>query len=231
MHGISPAELDQRNRTSLFTLGYGCSTMPIYPPRRPMWFIAAGVALAALFVLFFSLNPNGPGTGAALDKLSHATEIPPTFYGMRWFYALTIAMTVSMSALAQGAIIENFRFIFSFKGRWQEPAKVTVINEMILLAVIFVGITPDAVLLLAWGERAAPTYSSLAAFDRAMDFIAGGLFVIYMFRRIRSRPVALFQLQRDPIPMELQPTLEQMRPKLLMIGAILAIAFGVAFGK
>lgn len=204
--------------------------MPISPPRRPMWIIMVGVFVASIYIVFFSLNPTSH-TGSIMDAIASKTPIPPTFYGLRWFYAATMAMTLAMSALASSAVIENVRFLFSFEGRWEEPCKVTVINETILLMTIVVGVTPDAILLLSWGDPSAPAYSTLAAFDRAMDFAAGALVIVYMLRRIRSRPVALFQLQRDPIPIELQPTLEQLRPKLLMIGAILLIAVGVAFAK
>jgi hypothetical protein len=204
--------------------------MPISPPRRPMWIIIIGVTIAAAFVLFFSVNPSGPG-GSVMDAIASRTPIPPTFFGMRWFYAATMAMTLAMSALASSALIENCRFLLSFPNRWEEPAKVTVINESLLLLAIIVGVTPDAIVLLSWGDPTAPAYSTLAALDRALDFASGGLFLIFMLRRIRSRPVALFQLQRDPIPIELQPTMEQLRPKFMMIGAILLIAVGVAFAK
>lgn len=190
-------------------------------------FFVAVFVCAALFIVPSYVGASFHG----VDSLTKEYALPPSMGNLRWLYAATLAMLVTMSLLSQQAIIENVRMLAAMRGPRRSPAKVALLNETIFMGVVALGVTPDAVQLLAWGEETAPANSVLVAFDRAFDFVSGALFLLYLVRRIRSRPVMLFQLNRLPYPVDLDPTWKQLQPNIMTIGAIVLLSVGVAFGK
>lgn len=199
-------------------------------PKHGIWMIGALVimALAGFLLADFALHNS---VETATDELALTHDLPPSFAGHRWFFGTVLALLASVTLLAMGAVLENVRFLLTSPGRTNEPAKVGVINETLLLLAIAIGFGPDAVVLFAWGEAAAPLNSMIARIDRAFDGIATLVFIAWLVRRSKSRPVLLFQLYREPFEMSLEPTWEQLRPKLFAWLGIIVVSFGVAFGK
>jgi hypothetical protein len=189
-------------------------------------FLAVGALIA--FTLGWSINH------FQLTSIAHLPQryaIPPTFGNNRVFYGVVLGLLMLGNALAFGAFIENIRFLLVNPSRSDSPAKVTVVNETVLLVFILLATVPDVLVLLSWGERGAPTYYDLSRWDRAFDGFAIFILIGYILRRLRSRPTLLFQLQREPIPVDLEPSWQQLRPKLLIGLVVTIISFGVAFAK
>lgn len=199
------------------------------PIRAPKYSGRILITLGFIVVIFAFLQFTGSGT--PVDRLSQTYSIPPSFNGIRLLYGMTLAVLLPMSLFSAGLILENARFLLTNNGTYDEPAKVSVVNDLLILSVIWLGITPDAIVLLAWGEQSAPTSSALAATDRALDMISGVLFLVAVVRRIRSRPIVLFMLQREPIPVDMQPTWAMLWPKLRIGLVVVLLSFGVAFAK
>lgn len=203
--------------------------MPLHSYRHRPGLLAL---LALAGILVFVLGRQAiMADASAIGELTRRYEIPPTFGDDRGLYASVLSLMLTMAVLALGALIENVRFLFTNTSAWREPAKVTVFNETILLAAVLFSIVPDILVLLIWGEIMAPSGASLSKWDRVFDGIAALTFFAWIFRRIRARPSLLFQLQRDSIPVDLEPKWEQLRPKILIVLAVMVISFGVAFGK
>lgn len=204
--------------------------MPIDQPKHPGWMVGILVVAGAIALLVghWALDVDTSPIG---DLTAHY-EIPPTFGHNRPLYGGVLALMLTMTLLGFGAFIENVRFLTMHKSSWREPAKVEVVNESLLLFAVLLAIVPDVLVLVSWGELMAPPYALLSKWDRAFDGISALFFIAYIIRRLRARPTLLFmlQMQRD-IPVALEPTWEQLRPKLLVILAVVVISFGVAFAK
>lgn len=198
-------------------------------PRHPKWFILllAFAAMLAFVGSNFVLHTDSP----VQDVLAQTYEIPPTFAGLRWLYGGVLALLLTSSALGFGAIIENLRFLATTNAAPREPARVMVVNETMQIAAFVLLVLGDVLVLMAWGEAAAPANSYLARLDRFLDGGAACAFAAYLWRRLRVRPVLIYQLLREPIPLELEPTWEQLKPKFMVAVGILVVSFGVAFGK
>jgi hypothetical protein len=197
--------------------------------RHSVWLLGS-LVVAALIVILLGQTAIHTSVGG-ISQLPQHYAIPPTFGGNRLFFGTVLALMTTADALAFGAAIDNGRFLLTNGSCWDEPAKVTVVNETILLAAVLFSTVPDVLVLLAWGEQTAPAYATLSKWDRAFNGLAALTFIVFILRRLRLRPTLLFQLQREPIPLSTQPTWEQLRPKLLLVLAITIISFGVAFGK
>ncbi|MES2903276.1 MAG: hypothetical protein V4696_03745 [Pseudomonadota bacterium] len=186
------------------------------------------VALAVVIIFSFSTLF---GQQTISDQVAQRYEIPPSFNGHRVLFGLNLAFVLSMALLSAGTILENARWLFSFSGRWHEPSKVVVVNESLMLATIFCGVLGNCLVLLAWGEEGAPGQTTLVTLDRVLDIIAGLFLFTSLVRRIRSRPVVLFHLQREPLDLNMSPTWAQLAPKLRIAIVVVALSFGVAFAK
>jgi predicted Co/Zn/Cd cation transporter (cation efflux family) len=201
--------------------------MPFPGHKHPAWLVGMLCVIGLVVTL---LGHSVLGVHVIADLPRHYA-IPPTFGNSRLFYGMVLALMMIADALALGATIENVRFLLTNYGGWREPAKVSVINETTLLLAVIFSTVPDVLVLLSWGELMAPPYATLSKWDRAFDGIAALTFLIYLVRRLRSRPALLFQLQREFIPVEIEPSWAQMRPKLVIALVVVVISFGVAFGK
>lgn len=197
--------------------------------RRSAWVLGL-LGVFALFSLafghFFLTSDN-----ESMGVLARVYEIPPTFGGERAFYGFVLGLMLFGDALAFGAFIENIRFLLTNSNPAHHPVKVLVINEALLLGAILVSTVPDVVVLMTWGELMAPSYAVMSKVDRMLDGVAALLFCVFVYRRQRARPALLFVLQSNAIPIDLEPTWRQLRPKLAVALVVAVISFGVAFGK
>lgn len=200
--------------------------MPLRAPK----YSGAALLLIAFCVILFAFW-RWASVDTPVNVLAHHYEIPPSFNGVRILYGMTLAVLLPMSLFSFGQAVENVRYLVTATGDLDTPAKVHVTNDLLILLCIFISVTPDAIVLLAWGDESAPSASTLALFDRAMDMVSGLLFLAAVVRRIRSRAIILFMLQQEPIPIDLVPTWEMLWPKLRLGLVIVLISFGVAFAK
>ena len=207
----------------------GDKPMDLRPPRYSGTVLVCGL-IVAIIVLFGNIIP--PNQKGWADVSAARNAIPPTFEGIRFLYGLTLAVLAPTVLFTLSAIRENVTFLLNAKhAKWHEPAKVAVLNETLIYLGIVCGIAPDAVILFVWGETSTPSTSYLAAMDRALDLVAGVLIIAGLMRRLRLKAIALYQLQRDPIPVDMWPTWHELRPKLMVGAVTVLLSFGVAFGK
>ena len=67
--------------------------------------------------------------------------------------------------------------------------------------------------------------------DRASDALTPVPFLIASTIWYRAKQVVAFQLVRQPIPVDLWPDFRKMVPHLRIVGLVMIISAGVAFGK
>jgi hypothetical protein len=190
---------------------------------------AACVIVALLGTLFVRTFIQADAGYVNFTAATHS--IPPIFGNQRFLLGVTMSLLSIVSLLAMQALLENIRFLMTNQSSGDMPVKVAVKNESIILAALVATILPDVLVLYAWGELMAPSNASMSKFDRVFDNVSAVLFIWWAIRRLRSRPTILFQLQRQPIPVDTQATWAQLKPKLLISAAIVVVSVGVAFGK
>ena len=190
--------------------------------------VAATLAVAwGVYRLFIkSVTPTN-----ALNFLANHYPIPPGFDDQRLVFAFALAGLLTISVLATHVLLEDIRFLRSFKKRWKEPAKLSTTVEILLLLTIVMGFAPDAILLLAWGDPSAPSAASMSSLDRTLDFLCIIPFVSAWLLRARGQRVVQYQLMRFPIPSDLTPSWGLLRPKIVMLFVVFALSVGVALAK
>jgi hypothetical protein len=172
-----------------------------------------------------------------INRIAETHRFPPSFVDSRWVYALALFGLMTITLLAIKTLWEDMRFMRAMRDGWREqPAAVASFVEGLYLLTIVLGFGPDTVVLLAWGDQAAPSASFLAELDRALDFICLVPFCSAFVLRARIRPIALHLLMAksedpDDDPLYLRPTWRALYPQLSLLGLIAALSMGVAFAK
>lgn len=167
-----------------------------------------------------------------INQIAATHRFPPSFSDARWVYALALFGLMTITCLALKTLWEDMRFMRAMRDGWREqPAAVASVVESLYLLTIVMGFAPDTVVLLAWGDQAAPSASFLAEIDRALDFLCLIPFCSAWVLRARIRPIALHLLMRTPDPLYLKPTWRALYPQLFMLLLIAGLSLGVAFAK
>lgn len=195
---------------------------------RHVRYWAVGIATAAVaFAVWKLCMPSG----MRIDDLAAGHELPPSFDGRRWLYAMALAGLLAITSLAANVLIEDLRFIHSHEGHWREPAKLSSIVEVLFLIAILMGFLPDTLVLLAWGDPSAPSAAMVDDINRLFDSLCIIPFTVGWIIRARALPVARFQLTRHPIPTDLVLSWSLLRPKIFMLLVVVGLSLGVAIAK
>lgn len=156
---------------------------------------------------------------------------PPAFLGSEWAFGLALFSLVIISALAIRHLILILGYMIEYREPLGAPITVTRLIIVSLLVTVITAVTPDAVLLLAWGEVNAQSITFLAKLDRVLDGLAVVPFAGAVFMMIRGEELLHDQLLRPPIRNDLWPTFEAVRHHIVLILLVVVIALGVTIGK
>ena len=98
-----------------------------------------------------------------------------------------------------------------------------------LALLLFIG--PDAVLFMAWPDVAPNTRHLLSLTNRICDFLAVAPLAAAWMLGIYGQPTVDYQLRREPIPLHLWLTWQQLR-RSLWIGLLLVLmSMGLSYGR
>lgn len=177
----------------------------------------------------------GPIEGI-LQRLGGAENvplIPPTFEGSRVSFALVLFGLMMAMGIAVATLLTSVRNVWVLRGVAKRCDPINVnryVQWSLLLTILTMGL-PDLVTLLAYGESSRRTMQVLLEIDRTFDALSCLPLLFGSIVWVRAKQVIHFQLIRQPIPVDLWPTLQQMVPSIRIAILILVISVGVAIGK
>lgn len=178
-----------------------------------------------------SIHRANEAIAEAAVSVSNAGDFPAAFDGSRPLFGLALFALIWVTAIAVSILWQSISDARKFPTPWREPLGVSRTIEAGVMLTIIMGAGPDTAVMLMWGEVADHTIQLALAFDRLCDLTCAIPFTLACWLRVRAGPVIGFQLTRQPIPMDLTPTLAMLRDKLYIAGLIGMLAAGVAIGK
>lgn len=156
---------------------------------------------------------------------------PPAFDDNPYTYAFALFSLILVASISLAHVVRLTRSLQPDRDGWKTPITIFRLQMIALFLTLFIGTFPDVVVLLLWNEISDPAMVQLWALDRMFD---GAMLVPFLFAvllGVRSSPRIVFQLIRAEAPGAAWPTWIQTKEQLWVIGLVLVIAAGVAWGK
>jgi hypothetical protein len=166
-----------------------------------------------------------------LPTLNTASQFPASFAGdPSTFNSALFGLMVT--ACLSFAVLSKFVHELKVYGwRMAEPVGLYRFHVACLMLAFFVSTAPDAVFLLTWGEVTEQTTRNLLTVDRLGDSLTPIPFIVALCVMTRGEPAVMFQLTKQPLPVDLWPTWPMVRRNLLIVGLVLFISVGVTLTK
>ncbi len=176
-------------------------------------------------------RPLNEAIAEATVTVGNSGAFPPSFDGSRLLFALALFALIWVTAISIALLWKSASDVRARPTPWHEPLGVSRLIEAGWLMTIVMGAGPDVLVMLAWGEVSDWFIQNLLAVDKAFDLLCAVPFTFACWLRVRAGAVIGYQLIRQPIPMELMPTLAMLSDKLRIAALVALIAAGVAIGK
>lgn len=154
---------------------------------------------------------------------------PPSFEGNAVAYLWALFGLIIANLLALEWLWRTVWAFIEAPAPLKAPVTCTRIIILGMVLTVLVGGLPDLVLIMSWGDVTPATRMAIAWVDKVLD---GLVFVPFSFAWLFARlggPMIDWQLERQPLPLDLWPTWQQMKRPLKIGGAAFAIAFALAF--
>lgn len=159
--------------------------------------------------------------GVAAIAPTYFLDVPPSLYGRPLLQTITLFSLMLVTLLS---LEWSWRLIWSFFEA-PSPAKHPVQSLRVMLLLLLIGmlvrIVPDLVLMMSWHDIPPASREALAVLDKRLDSFSFLPFSMAWLISYLGGPMIFYQLQRQPIPLHLIPTRQQMkRPIKIGIGAL-----------
>jgi len=159
------------------------------------------------------------------------STFPLSFDGNPWtfgsaLFALTVVSSVSLATMGQ--LWAEAR-VFGYRFNAPHGAARTIL--FLLMLSFFMRSAPDVLFLLLWGGVGPHTIAIVLITKRWFDAISVIPFLGSALILIRARPPIVFQLTRQPLPVDLWPTWLMVRKNVGIIGLAMLIATGVTLAR
>ena len=125
-----------------------------------------------------------------------------------------------------------WRLAWSFverPARLRTPAMAVRITLFILLCAALVRVVPRLWLFLRWPQLSPTERNDLYAMAAQSEIVAVLFFSFAWLFALLGEPMIKYQLEKEPLPLHLWPTWEQMKRPLKIGAGVFAIAFALTY--
>lgn len=154
--------------------------------------------------------------------------IPPSVAGAPWAYTAAVFALMSITVLCL-EWLWRLTWSLTVEDRRGPTHPLTLGRVIIwlLLANVLLGCVGDLLLLMLWPEVSPVTRLTLSSLDRMLDSLCLPFFFMAWLIGLLGGPMIDWQLARLPIPVNVWPTLAQIRRPLFIGGLVLGISMTV----
>lgn len=164
-----------------------------------------------------------------LDWFNRDQELPPSFMGNNFIYALSVTGLMIVFLLSAEWL---WRTAWAFREKPKELKHPITISRCImfcLLGGILMRVTGDVVLTTAWPELTPYQRLAVAQTDRLMDGLSAFPMAMAWMWGVLGGAMIDWQLARVPIPINLWPSWRTMARPLGIGFLVIFIAFSVTY--
>jgi hypothetical protein len=165
-----------------------------------------------------------------MERFYHAPGgLPPAFDGQPLVFLLTVFSLLLISLLC---LEWGWRLVWSFFERpepWKTPQSALRATFVLLLLSVLFRVLPNVILLMSWGVSTPAQRFGWYKLDNMLDAASFVPFSLAWLTGYLASPIIAFQLTKQPIPLHLWPTFQQLKRPLKIGAGVFAIAFALAY--
>jgi hypothetical protein len=156
-------------------------------------------------------------------------DLPPQFEGQPFVFLLTVFALLLITLLGAEWL---WRLSWSIGERpvhWKSPASALRWLLIFLLLSVVMRVGPNVVQLMSWSVSTPAQRLALYRVDNLLDGLSFIPFALGWLVAFLGGPMITFQLAKEPLPLHLWPTFQQMKRPLKIGAGVFAIAFALAY--
>lgn len=111
----------------------------------------------------------------------------------------------------------------------KHPATAIRLATFLLLLSVIMRIGPDIVLYASWADLSPEARFAISNFDKRLDTVSFVPFSLAWLASHLGAPIILYQLKREPLPLHLWPTWQQLKRPLKIGMGVAALAFALVY--
>lgn len=163
---------------------------------------------------------------------SYNSDIPPAFIGQPPILYMVAIFSLFMTVLlAAEWLWRNVWALFERPQPLKTPLTAVRVLLISMLSAVIIRVGPDVVLFGAWQDMTPAMRWQVSVTDKMLDVFAFLPFSFAWLISYLGGPIIFYQLEREPLPLHLLPTLKQLARPLKIAAAVLFISAVLVFAR
>jgi hypothetical protein len=158
-------------------------------------------------------------------------EVPPSLVGVQLLYLAVLWSLLMITLLALEWLWRTAWGLIEDRQAIKHPVTAVRVGTIFLLVSVLMRIGPDVVLFASWPDLSPAWRYWISVFDKQLETVSFFPFSLAWLCSHLGGPMVLYQLRRDPIPLNLWPTWQQFKRPLKIGGGVTALAFVLVYAR